>query len=156
MRLARRTLAGLIAFGLLTLATGCGNNKEKIVGKWKISSMTDKNGKEENAPPGADAALFEFTSDGNMNLVVDMGNLPADVKAKMEQDKDLAEKIEKAKKGLTVGKYTVSGDTIEVSPADKAEGPSLFSKKEKAKLKIDGDTMTITAEDGTFKFTRVK
>ena len=76
-------------------------------------------------------------------------------RAKLEQDKDVGGKMAK---GLAIGKYKVSGDTIELTASEKAAG--LFGSKDKdketAKLKIDGDTMTITTADSTVKLARVK
>src|SRR5258708_2795394 len=117
-----RNLAFVLLAGLALAAAGCSSGKDKIVGKWKIASMT-KDGKEEKAPPGSDAAIIEFTADGNVNLVMDLSGLPPELKAKMDQDKETAEKM---KKGMPLGKYTVSGDTIEVTPAGGGDGPNLF------------------------------
>jgi len=152
MGIAPRNLAFVLLAGLALTAAGCSSGN-KIVGKWKLASMT-KDGREEKAPPGSEAAIFEFTADGNLNLLLDTNSLPPEQKAQMEQDKETAEKM---KKGMLLGKYTVSGDTIEVSPTGKADGPNLFGKdKEKSKLKFEGDTMTITSEKESVKFSRVK
>jgi hypothetical protein len=153
MRLTRLAFLALL-FGTIPLLAGCGGGKDKLVGKWKVVSMTDKDGKEEKAPPGADAALIEFTADGNMKLVMDLSGLPPEIRAKMEQDKETAAKMQG---GVPLAKYTVSGDTIEITASDKG-GRGFFGtkEKEKGKFKIEGDTLTISGDDGTLKFTRAK
>jgi len=151
MGVAPRNLAFILLAGLALTAAGCSSGN-KIVGKWKVVSMT-KDGKEQQAPPGSDAFMIEFTSDGNMNMFMDLSGLPPELKGKMDEDKETAEKM---KKGMPIGKYTVSGDTIEVTPTADGQGPNLFGKdKEKAKLKFDGDTMTITSDKESVKFSRV-
>src|SRR5437588_5621010 len=105
MRLAPRKLVALAVCGLLLTCTACSSNKTKIVGKWKLVSMTDKDGKEQKAPAEAGAAVLDFTADGNINVMVDTSGFSPEQKAKLEENKELAEKL---KKGITIGKYSVS------------------------------------------------
>jgi len=151
MRLATRTVALFAVVGLLA-STGCKGNKDKIVGKWKMESMTDKDGKEQKMNIMGMTPMLEFTADGNVNVGMDMSGLSEDMKKAMEADKEKASEVGKMQ---PAGKYTVSGDTIELTSTEKGAG---FGKKDKVKgkLKIDGDTLTITGDDGTLKLTRVK
>jgi len=115
-------------------------------------SMTGKDGKEQKADALGMTPIMEFTADGNVKFGLDMSGMPADFKEAMEKGGKDAAKMGETQE---VGKYKVSGDTIEfIGGEKKGDGP--FSKNEKGKLKIDGDTMTISGEDGTVKFSRMK
>jgi hypothetical protein len=146
MRVAPRILALAILVGLPIIATGCNSNKNKIVGKWKMVSMTKKDGKEEKAPEGF-TFLLEFTADGNVKLGMDLGNLPAEIKEKAGNKADEMHQL---------GTYKVSGSTLELQGTGKGdEGP--FGKRNRGTVKFEGnDTMLITDDEGTAKLTRVK
>jgi Lipocalin-like domain len=152
MRLSARPLALIAVCSLAMLCTACSSNAKKIVGKWKFVSMTPKDGKEQKLEFMGMSAVMEFTADGNIKVGLDTSNLPAELKQKMESDKEAAAKMNEMKQ---VGKYKVSGDTIEFQDIEKS-GDSPLGKNNKGKLTFDGDTLTITGDDGSFKLSRVK
>jgi len=150
--LSARRFAVLLLAGLALAATGCGGNAKKIVGKWKMVSMTSKDGKEQKADFLGMSPLMEFTADGNIKIGLDMSNAPPELKQKMEADKESAAKMQEMKQ---VAKYKVSGDTIEFQDMDKS-GDSPLGKNNKGKLTFEGDNLTISGDDGSLKLTRVK
>jgi len=153
MSIAPRKFAFLVLAGLALTAAGCNSNKSKIVGKWKMVSIANKDGKEQKMDLLGVTPLMEFTSDGNIKVGADMSGMSAELKEMMEKaGKDAA----KANEMQQVGKYKVSGDMIEFVDVEKKGGDSPFGKSNKLNLKIDGDTMTWTGEDGTIKFSRMK
>lgn len=150
--LAPRTIAFVALTGVALIVTGCSGNKDKIVGKWKLVSMTAKDGKEQKADFMGITPIMEFTADGNIKVGLDAASLPAELKGKM--DKDATAKMSEMKQ---IGQYKISGDIIEFVGTEKKEGSeNPFSKNNKGKLSIDGDNMTITGDDGTVKFSRLK
>lgn len=151
MRHAPRTVAFAVLAGLTLVATGCSNNKAKLVGKWKMVAATDKDGKEHKADFMGITPLMEFTADGNIKVGVDMSSLPAEFKEKMGSSPEAAKMTEMKQ----VGKYKVSGDTIEFLDMEKGDD-SPFGKRNRGKLKFDGDNLTISGDDGSMKLSRMK
>ncbi len=152
MLLAPRKIAFVVLAGLAITTVGCSGNKDKIVGKWKMVSMTGKDGKEQKMDMFGITPIMEFTADGNIKVGVDAGSLPAEFKEKMANNKEAAAKMNETKQ---IGKYKVSGDTIEFVDMEKS-GDSPFGKSNKAALKFEGDNATISGDDGTLKISRMK
>jgi hypothetical protein len=152
MRFPARPLALIAVCGIALVCTACSSNSKKIVGKWKMVSVTGKDGKEQMAEPGGIGFIMEFTSDGNVKAGLDTSTMPEEMKKLMEQNKEAAEKMGETKQ---IGKYKVSGSTIEFLDM-KNPGESPFGKKQGGKLSFDGDNLTITGDDGTVKLTRMK
>jgi hypothetical protein len=152
MRLSVRPFALLAACGLAMLCTACNSNAKKIVGKWKLESMTTKDGKEQKFEVMGLSPIMEFTADGNMKAGVDASNMPAELKEKMANNKEVIDKMSEMKQ---IGKYTVSGDTIEFQGMEKS-GDSPLGKNNKGKLAFNGDNLTISGDDGTVKLSRMK
>ena len=100
IRVSRPLAFAVMAVAALFVA-GCSGNKNKIVGKWKLVSMT-KDGKEEQAPPGSEAAMIEFTADGKLSMII--GEAGKETRAvgtyKLEADK-LAVSMKVADKEIT-------------------------------------------------------
>jgi len=143
----------LIAVCSLCLAcTACSSNSKKIVGKWKMVSVTAKDGKEQKSEPGGLGFIMEFTADGNVKAGLDTSSMPEEMKKFMEQSKEAGEKMNEMKQ---VGKYKVSGSTIEFLDMQ-GSGDNPFGKKQGGKLSFSGDDLTITSEDATVKLTRMK
>jgi hypothetical protein len=143
MRRAHRPFALAVVAAALVFSAGCGGNKDKLVGKWKV---TESGGK--GAMKGDDKgyAYFDFAKDGTFKFGLEIT--------------DPAEK-EKAGKFIELftftGKYTVDGDKLQLQPADGKDKEGPFKKDAKATLKFDGnDKLTITAPDGDMKLTRMK
>jgi hypothetical protein len=129
------------------------DNKGKILGKWKVVSMTPKDGKEQKLDIGGGlTAILEFTADGNARVGVDASSLSPELKAILEKNPEAAAKFAEMNQ---VGKYKVSGDAIEFVELKNPEG-GPFGKNNKGKLKFDGDTLTLTGDDGILKLTRIK
>jgi hypothetical protein len=147
MGIAPRKLAFVLLAGLAFVAAGCSGGN-KIVGKWKLVALIEKDGKEQKADLFGITPVMEFTADGNIKVGVDPSTLPAEFKDKIGKDKDLNEMKQ-------VGKYKVSGDTIEFVDMEKG-GDSPFGKENKGKLKFDGDNLTISGADGSVKLARMK
>lgn len=152
MRFSARPFA-LIAICALALAcSACSSNSKKIVGKWRFVSMTGKDGKEQKADIMGMTPFMEFTADGNIKAGLDTSTMPEEMKKLMEQNKEAAAKMSESKQ---VGRYKVSGSTIEFLQMEKAE-ETPFGKKNGGKLSFEGDHLTITGEDGSMKLTRMK
>jgi hypothetical protein len=147
-----RKVAFVLFAAVALVATGCNSNAKKIVGKWKAVSMTTKDGKEQKADLLGMSPILEFTADGNIKVGLDASSLPPDVKKQMEGDKDAAAKLSEMKQ---VGKYKVSGDSIEFQDTEKS-GESPFGKNNKGKLTFEGDNLTLTGDDGSVKLSRMK
>jgi len=147
MALAPRRLAFLALAGL-ALAAGCSsNNKGKIEGKWKVVALPEKaeaKAKEdfEQMAKLGTFAYFEFKADGD----VAFGS------GKAGETQELG----------SVGKYKLgSGDTVDISAVPKEMqkgGGGLFGQKDQARInvKITGDDMDLTQEQGTMKLKRIK
>jgi hypothetical protein len=143
-------LIAVCSFSLL--CTACSSNAKKIVGKWKMESMTNKDGKEQKFADMGFAPVMEFTADGNVKVSLDTSNLSPEMKQLMEQKKGDADIASESKQ---VGKYKVSGSNIQfLDMKDADESP--FGKKQGGKLSFSGDNLTITGEDGSVKLIRMK
>ncbi|HJZ56861.1 MAG TPA: hypothetical protein VKE74_17970 [Gemmataceae bacterium] len=142
MILAPRKLAFLVFCGVALFATGCGGNKDKIVGKWKVESGpgTEMLGLFE----GKAYMFMEFAKDGTMKMGFEF------------TDPAMKEKLGKAETAASA-KYTVSGDTLEVQPSDNAKDGPFKKGENTAKIKFDGnDKLTLSGKDGEVKLTRMK
>ena len=147
-----RPLALIAVCGLVLACTACNSNSKKIVGKWKMVSMVDKDGKEQKMEFMGMSPVMEFTADGNIKAGMDASNMPAEFRQKFDADKDAAAKMSETKQ---VGKYKVSGNTIEFVDVKQSEDSPL-GKKNKGKMTFDGDNLTISGDDGSLKLTRMK
>jgi hypothetical protein len=152
MRFPARPLALIAVCGIALVCTACSSNSKKIVGKWKMVSVTGKDGKEQMAEPGGIGFIMEFTSDGNVKVGLDTSTMPEEMKKLMEKNKEAGEKMNEMKQ---VGKYKVSGSTIEFLDMQ-GSGDNPFGKKQGGKLSFSGNDLTITSEDATVKLTRMK
>jgi hypothetical protein len=159
MRLPARPFALAAVFGLALLCSACSSdNKGKIEGKWKFTEMP---GMDAQAKQGLDMMdklgiylYMEFKPDNTLTL-----GLGSDKPEAMEFFKGLA----KGQQTTWTAKYKLlTGDGVEVYDIPKEmqeQGGGPFAKKDRARsqVKIDGDTMTITDEDGkTGKLARIK
>jgi hypothetical protein len=143
----------MIVFASAALfVAGCGGNKDKIVGKWKMVSMTPKDGKEQSFNVMGMTPVMEFTSDGNIKVGVDPNSVPPELKQILEKSPDGAAKLNEMQQ---IGKYKVSGDTIEFTDMKKS-GDSPFGQNNKGRLKFEGDNLTISGDDGSFKLSKLK
>jgi len=148
-----RKVAFVLFAAVALVATGCNSNAKKIVGKWKMVSMTQKDGKEQKADVMGMTPIMEFTADGSVKVGVDASGMPAEFKQKLEADKDAMAKLSETKQ---VAKYKVSGDTIEFLDMEKGGEDSPFGKNNKGKLTFEGDNLTLTGDDGSVKLSRMK
>lgn len=108
------------------------DNSKKLVGKWKITEVGDKEG---GLAKDLDLIL-EFKADGSGVATIEA----TDPKAQ--------EFVKKLNENPPKFKWTVTGDKVElVSTGKKGEG--LFGNKEKATaaIKFDGDKLTMTPDD---------
>lgn len=146
MRSALRTLA-VPALAVCTLVlAGCGagesNNKDKIIGKWKMDNMPGLSA--DDAKMAKEKGMyfyFDFKADGAMVMGID--STQAEVATKLK---------ESGQKTTFPGKYKLlAGDKVEVYDMEGEEGKKLFGGKDKAQteIKITGDNMTIKDPDGT-------
>ncbi len=154
-----RCLALIALFGCSILAAGCGsNNKGKIEAKWKITALPEKiEGKNKNEL--ADMAkmgvyvYMEFKPDGNLTFGVG---------ADKPEMLDLIKAMAPNQKITWDAKYKLlSGDGVEIYDLPKdlqATGGGLFGNKDRARVsvKITGDEMKMTDDDGTATLTKVK
>ncbi len=106
----------------LAFAAGCGSKGDSIVGKWTVP--------EEGAEDFPAGVVLNFTKDGTVKIEL-ADNAPEEMKAAAAMFELV--KIE----------YKVSGDTLEMTM-------EAFGEKEsnKAKFKIEGDTLTIIEDGG--------
>lgn len=146
MFLTRRAVPLLMLAGLAMTAAGCGksNNEGKIVGKWKMVSGP---GMGEDDKKMMEAfkiyPYMEFSPDGTMSVGVAAADPKMQDAIAMKMD---AEKI-------TCKYKLLSGDGIEFYdlPKNMQEKGGLFGKNKdraRTKVKIDGDNMTMTDDDG--------
>jgi hypothetical protein len=152
MPVSYRPLALIAVCGLALACTACNSNSKKIVGKWKMVSMIDKDGKEQKMDLMGMTPVMEFTSDGKLMVGLDTSNMPAEFRQKMEEDKEAVAKMSETKE---VGKYKVSGSTLEFQDM-KGSGDNPFGKKNRGTMKFNGDNLTLTGDDGTLNLTRLK
>jgi hypothetical protein len=141
---ASRKVAFVLLAALALIATGCGsNNKGKIEGKWKATSVPGMDEKEKAALKmiGEDnvAVIMEFTADGKMKLSASLNMLGK------SQTKEM----------VTADYKLGSGDWVFFSNMNPP--PKDGKTKSKDKIVINGDTMTIDTEKGEkITLTRVK
>jgi len=143
MRTARHTFT-LLVVGAVACLAGCGSNKDKLVGKWKV----DADPKMDVAKMGDKMFMyFDFAKDGTFKMGMEVTD-PSE-KAKMGPFAELFQ---------FSGKYTVDGDTLELKPGDDKDKAGPFAKTEgKLKLKFDGnDKLTITGSNGDARLSRLK
>lgn len=144
----------LVAFALLTAlalgATGCGGNAKKLVGKWKMTSIGDKDMSKDKDGDKI-SAFLEFRADGTGGATIETSDPAAQEFVKMLNEK------------APTFKWSVNGEKLEVTNTSKdAKSEGLFGgKKEKgtATIKFEGDTLTITPDEAgekPVKLTRVK
>jgi hypothetical protein len=144
MRTARHTFALLVVGSAACLIAGCGSDKDKLVGKWKI-----------DADPKMDVAkmsdkmflYFDFAKDGTFKMGMEVTD-----PAEKEKTGKFAEFF------AASGKYTVNGDTLELLPADGKDKDGSSNKGDnKVKFKFEGsDKLIITSSKGDSKLTRIK
>jgi hypothetical protein len=127
-----RTLA-LLALVAVTFA-GCAraaddDTAKKLVGKWKVTVIDDM--KQDTSL----TLLLEFKKDGTGAMSIEA----ADPKS--------AEFVEAFNEKAPAFKWALTGEKLELTNAKK--GVRLFGGEEKgtAKIKIDGDNMTMTPDD---------
>jgi hypothetical protein len=150
-------MAVFVVAGTAFLATGCkSNNEGKIVGKWKIVSAQGLEQTNQQLDQVGGYLFIEFGSDGTLTMGADF------------KDKEMGETIKKAaaasgEKTSFSWKYKLlSGDGVEfydLPPELKQQMSGMFGGKDRArtKIKIDGDNMTMTDDDGkSGQLTRVK
>jgi hypothetical protein len=161
MRLTFRRTAVLALAGLTLAVAGCGsNNTGKIEGKWKVTDLgsgATAKSKEEYAQMSKMGLhlVMEFKPDGMLTLGVG---------ADKPETLDFVKMLAGGKPTSWDAKYKLlSGDGVELFDLPKemqekgAEG--VFGKKDRSRVnvKIDGDQMTITGDDGkAMNLTRVK
>jgi hypothetical protein len=128
-----RTLAllALVATSVAGAARADDDSAKKLVGKWKVTAVGDKT---DDLNTGFDF-FIEFKKDNTGAMSVESG------------DPKTAELIKKLIEQMPTFKWTVTGDKLELTSTKKGDG--LFGGKEKgtAKIKIDGDKMTMTPDD---------
>ncbi|MBA4187472.1 MAG: hypothetical protein C0467_05575 [Planctomycetaceae bacterium] len=152
MLLTPRKFAFLVLAGLSLIATGCGGNESKIIGKWKVVGGTgfDEASKAKDGKDDKSYFYFDFKPDGNVTVGME---LDASMKAMLEKS---GAKLDMN----TTAKYKISGDQLEFIGMDKKgeKGDGPFGKENKAKIKFEGDNLTLSTADGskTAKLTKVK
>lgn len=139
-------LTATLAVAVFALAfTGCGsNNKDKIVGKWKMVSASKGDEIETMKKVGL-ALAWVFNADGTFAMEVvsaEVGKEPSPLAAAFDKSK------------LPSGKYTLAmGNTVNFSDVKNGSG----DKRLTTNITIDGDNMTMKDPDGsTVQLTRVK
>lgn len=139
-------LTATLAVAVFALAfIGCGsNNKDKIVGKWKMVSASKGDEIETMKKMGL-ALAWVFNADGTFAMEVvsaEAGKEPS----------PLAGAFDKSK--LPSGKYTLAmGDTVNFSDVKNGSG----DKRLTTNITVNGDNMTMKDPDGsTVQLTRVK
>jgi hypothetical protein len=161
MRRAPRPTALLVVAGLALTAAGCGsNNKGKIEGTWKVTELPASS---------AGKSKDEFAQMSKMGMYMQMefkpdGMLTIGLGADKPETLDLVKLLTQGKPTSGDAKYKLlSGDGVELydMPKEMQEkgGEGMFKGKDRAKVtvKIDGDSMTMTGDDGqTVKLLRVK
>lgn len=158
MRQFLRPLTLAAVFGISMLCTACGsNNKDKIVGKWKISDIPGQSEK--------DAAEFAEMSKMGMYVYFDFrpdNTMVMGVEADKPEIMEFVKAMAKGQQLSWTAKYKLlSRDGVEFYDLPKEmreKGGGLFSKdRGRTKIKIDGDKMTMTDDDGkTGHLVRIK
>ena len=146
---SRAVALGLI-LALAHFCTGCGsNNAGKIEGKWKIASGPGLTDGELQALEWLKATPYmEFKADGT-------------VVSGLDARPDVIRSMEKHRKNLTqtqTGTYKLlSGNNVQLAGIGEVKGPSDGTAKAgRVAVVIGGDSMTLTAADGTLQLTRMK
>jgi len=149
MRTAHRPFALVVIAATLVFAAGCGGNKSKLVGKWKVDSASGKDAEGVKFLEAMKLIVYlDFGSDDTVKIGVDS----TDPKMKEE----LAKQKDKAA-GFASGKYKISGDVLEFVDMKEQDGKgSPLGKDNKAKMKFEGDTLTLTGSDATLKLSKMK
>jgi hypothetical protein len=146
-----RLLSFVVLASFALFAAGCkSNNEGKIVGKWKVIGVSGPNADPEDFAEMQKFGVYlflDFRVDGVMVVGIDSDN---------------PEKLNEIKQLAPGGKLSVDvkyklrfGDGIEFYdlPAEMQEqGGGLFGRNKDralAKVKINGDQMTMTDDDGT-------
>jgi hypothetical protein len=127
------------------------NNKGKIVGKWKVTSGSDKKVDELKTLEMLKLFMvFEFKDDGTLLFGID------------SDDAETKKRLKKETSSYTVTYTLGPGDEVELSGLAKADenkkgdGPPGKKDRQKATIKIDGDKMTITdAEKKTIELKKL-
>jgi hypothetical protein len=148
------TASLVVAIALFAVGCGKSNNEGKIVGKWKIDYAPGfDEGMVQMLAAEKIYAYIEFTPDNTCTIGV------------TSDDPTVRQEIAQSGEATTVRcKYKLlSGDGLEMydMPKELQEGAgSPFGGKAdraRTKAKIDGDTMTMTDDDGkTGKLTRIR
>jgi|GEM_PF-2796469 len=132
------------------------NNKDKIVGKWKITALPEKAGGKKDLEELTKFGLYvyvEFKADGGLIL-----GIGADKKETL----DLIKKGAPDQKLTWDAKYKLLvGDAVEIYdlPKDLQNGNGgLFGKKDRAKMtvKISDTEMKMIDDDGTATLKKLK
>lgn len=128
---------------------GNSNNKGKIEGKWKRTQSFHEDVASKAAEPAFDAIGLYFYLEFKPGDILDMG----EAGDKPEAIKFLKMLQESGAPGLKfIAKYRLHrGDDVEVFELDKGvQNMGLFGKKDRVRveIKIDGDTMTVTNDEG--------
>jgi hypothetical protein len=158
MRLSARPLVMIAVCGLAMLCTACGasNNKGKIEGKWKMVSGPGFDEQAKMFEMLKAYFYFDFKPEGTLALGLEMSD--------PEMKKMFEGKVGAEKTSFTCKYKLLKGDAIEIydlpKEMQKEGGGGLFGRnKDKARtnVKINGDNMTMTDEDGkSFQLSRVK
>jgi len=158
MRLPVRPFALAAVCGLAMLCTACGsNNKDQIVGKWKIVSLPEKTGTKQKDEFGQmdKLGIYVYIEFGAGDAVT-LG-----VGAKEAMMLDMIKAAAPGQKIVWNAKYKLqSGDSVELYdlPKEMAGQGGMFGGKDRARVKIsiNGDNMSMTDEEGTGQLVRVK
>ena len=151
MRPTRLAFLALFA-GMAVLAAGCGksNNEGKIQGKWKIEYA-----------PGFDQNTVKQLAAMQTYAYIEFGKDTCTIGVYSDNPDVLKGLAQSGEKSTITCKYKLlSGDGLEMydlPPELKQMGTGGKADRARTKVKIDGDTMTMTDDDGKQgKLTRVK
>lgn len=153
MPLSLRRIAPLVLLACAGLVAGCSsNNKGKIEGRWKFVSV-----------PGVDEKMVQQLAAEKVYLFVDFSPNGTMTLGAASEDKDVQQRLNQSGEKVTMScKYKLlSGDDVEFYdlPKEMQEKGGLFGSKDRArtKVKVTGDTMTMTDPDGkSGSFARMK
>jgi len=143
-----RKLTCLMLAGFTLFVAGCGsNNKDKIVGKWKLQSAPNLSEEDWKFYEKLGHPFLEFKGDGTVIASFDWKS--PNLKELAAKGSDLASET---------GTYKLlSGDLVEFAPGTDGSSSKMFRfPKGKLRVTIDGDNMTITASDGSLSLVRMK
>ncbi|MBM3981505.1 MAG: hypothetical protein FJ304_14710 [Planctomycetes bacterium] len=124
-------LLALVATSFAAVARADADNTKALVGKWKVKAIGDKT---DEFNKGIDL-FFESRKDNTGAMSIE------------SSDPKTAELVKMLNEKMPTFKWAVTGDNLELTSTKKVDG--LFGGKEKgtAKIKIDGDKMTMTPDD---------